>query len=70
MDFGIGYFPTHDGAKPAVIAKLLEEQTRYAYKPDTDDNRRAIVRADSPTRGQPAAPPSGPRADQPGTRTH
>jgi hypothetical protein len=28
--------------------------------PDTDDRRRAIVRADSPTPGPPAAPPSGP----------
>src|SRR4051794_4940455 len=25
MDFGVGYFPTHDGIAPGAIARLLEE---------------------------------------------
>ena len=26
MDFGVGYFPTHDGIHPAELARLLEER--------------------------------------------
>src|SRR4051794_9950014 len=25
MDFGVGYFPTHDGMSPAAVARLVEE---------------------------------------------
>jgi hypothetical protein len=43
--------------------------TRYAYRPETDDSHRAIVRADTRTPGPPAAPRRDHRADAPGTRT-
>jgi len=26
MDFGVGYFPTHDGLSPGAIARLVEER--------------------------------------------
>jgi len=26
MDFGIGYFPTHDAVSPGAIARLVEER--------------------------------------------
>ncbi len=26
MDFGVGYFPTHDGMSPGALAKMLEER--------------------------------------------
>ena len=26
MDFGVGYFPTHDGVDPATFARLVEER--------------------------------------------
>ena len=26
MDFGIGYFPTHDGVSPGALAPLVEER--------------------------------------------
>src|ERR1700736_6301191 len=26
MDFGVGYFPTHDGMSPAAIARFVEER--------------------------------------------
>ncbi|HSZ15356.1 MAG TPA: hypothetical protein VK790_15080 [Solirubrobacteraceae bacterium] len=26
MDFGIGYFPTHDGIGPGALARLVEER--------------------------------------------
>ena len=26
MDFGIGYFPTHDGVSPGALARLVEER--------------------------------------------
>ncbi|MGH3841018.1 MAG: hypothetical protein ACRDS0_06185 [Pseudonocardiaceae bacterium] len=25
MDFGVGYFPTHDGMNPGALARLVEE---------------------------------------------
>lgn len=49
--------------------RCITPRYRYAYKPDTDDRRRAIVRADSPD-SRSAAPPSGHLADEPETRTH
>ena len=26
MDFGVGYFPTHDGMSPGALATMLEER--------------------------------------------
>ena len=26
MDFGVGYFPTHDGMGPGALARLVEER--------------------------------------------
>jgi hypothetical protein len=37
--------PRGTGLRPAGVSPRA---TRYAYRPDTDDTRRAIVRADSP----------------------
>lgn len=25
MDFGVGYFPTHDGMNPGAVVKMIEE---------------------------------------------
>jgi len=30
MEFGVGYFPTHDGAGPGVVARLVEERGQDA----------------------------------------
>ena len=30
MDFGVGYFPTHDGMSPGAVAKLVEERGQSA----------------------------------------
>jgi hypothetical protein len=30
MDFGVGYFPTHDGLKPGALAQMLEESGQNA----------------------------------------
>jgi probable F420-dependent oxidoreductase len=30
MDFGVGYFPTHDGMSPGALAKLVEERGQSA----------------------------------------
>jgi hypothetical protein len=30
MDFGVGYFPTHDGMDPAALAQMLEESGQDA----------------------------------------
>ncbi|MGH3936596.1 MAG: LLM class F420-dependent oxidoreductase [Pseudonocardiaceae bacterium] len=30
MDFGVGYFPTHDGMNPAALARMLEESGQDA----------------------------------------
>jgi probable F420-dependent oxidoreductase len=30
MDFGVGYFPTHDGMDPAALARMLEENGQDA----------------------------------------
>jgi alkanesulfonate monooxygenase SsuD/methylene tetrahydromethanopterin reductase-like flavin-dependent oxidoreductase (luciferase family) len=30
MDFGVGYFPTHDGMDPAALARMLEESGQDA----------------------------------------
>src|SRR3954471_23859584 len=30
MDFGVGYFPTHDGMSPAAVARFVEERGQSA----------------------------------------
>ena len=30
MDFGVGYFPTHDGLRPGAVARLVEEHGQQA----------------------------------------
>src|SRR4051812_2980080 len=30
MDFGVGYFPTHDGMSPGAVARLVEERGQSA----------------------------------------
>src|SRR5205823_14305392 len=30
MDFGVGYFPTHDGMSPGDVARLVEERGQEA----------------------------------------
>ena len=30
MDFGVGYFPTHDGMTPGAVGKLVEERGQSA----------------------------------------
>jgi len=30
MDFGVGYFPTHDGMRPGDVARLAEERGQDA----------------------------------------
>jgi len=45
MDFGVGYFPTHDGMNPGALAHMLEERT----------GRRVLRRA-HPHPGQPDGP--------------
>ena len=42
MDFGVGYFPTHDGMRPGPLARLVEE--RFLLPDDAD---RLIREADS-----------------------
>src|ERR1700739_1642832 len=30
MDFGVGYFPTHDGMSPGAVAKFVEQRAKSA----------------------------------------
>src|SRR3954451_25276589 len=41
MDFGVGYFPTHDGMSPAAVARFVEERGQSALFFDEHSHIRA-----------------------------
>src|SRR6266540_3300898 len=54
MDFGVGYFPTHDGMGPGAVARLVEEHGQDALF----FAEHTHIPADAPRRddGQPLPP--------------
>jgi hypothetical protein len=44
MDFGVGYFPTHDGIGPGPLARMLEERGQeLAFFAEQPTSRRAAT---------------------------
>ena len=74
MEFGVGYFPTHDGIGPAELAKLVEERGQESLF--FAEHTHIPASRESPWGGGPVLPqnvlllapchslgPSGPGAD-------
>ena len=43
MDFGVGYFPTHDAMGPGPVARLVEEHGVAETRPERTERQRGLA---------------------------